>query len=201
MSIKRNMMAGRSMRKLCLSILPALLLGAGIAGFGAATAEASVVYTYTGNDFTTVEPPYTVNDKVTGSFTTSTAIAPSVTLDPISPIAFSFSDGVQTVTDATSGQTSTLEISTDSSGNITEWFILLNFPGGQIFTGNSAITVTDAGTNFPTVSQAENFGSPGQWTMAGAAPEPSTWAMMLLGFAGIGFLTYRRKNRPALSAA
>jgi hypothetical protein len=27
-----------------------------------------------------------------------------------------------------------------------------------------------------------------------AVPEPSTWAMMLLGFAGIGFATYRRKR-------
>jgi choice-of-anchor C domain-containing protein len=26
-------------------------------------------------------------------------------------------------------------------------------------------------------------------------PEPSTWAMMILGFAGIGFLAYRRRNR------
>jgi hypothetical protein len=34
-------------------------------------------------------------------------------------------------------------------------------------------------------------------------PEPSTWAMMILGFAGIGFMTYRRsRNRPmALTAA
>jgi hypothetical protein len=32
-------------------------------------------------------------------------------------------------------------------------------------------------------------------------PEPSTWAMMLLGFAGIGFMAYRRKAKPALMAA
>jgi hypothetical protein len=32
-------------------------------------------------------------------------------------------------------------------------------------------------------------------------PEPSTWAMMILGFAGIGFMTYRRKNKMALNAA
>jgi PEP-CTERM motif len=25
-------------------------------------------------------------------------------------------------------------------------------------------------------------------------PEPSTWAMMILGFAGIGFMAYRRRN-------
>jgi hypothetical protein len=30
---------------------------------------------------------------------------------------------------------------------------------------------------------------------AGAVPEPSTWAMMLLGFAGIGFVAYRRQRR------
>jgi hypothetical protein len=34
-----------------------------------------------------------------------------------------------------------------------------------------------------------------------AVPEPSTWAMMILGFAGIAFMTYRRKSKPALMAA
>jgi len=29
-----------------------------------------------------------------------------------------------------------------------------------------------------------------------AVPEPSTWAMMILGFAGVGLLAYRRKNKP-----
>jgi outer membrane protein assembly factor BamB len=34
-----------------------------------------------------------------------------------------------------------------------------------------------------------------------AVPEPATWAMMLLGFAGIGYMTYRRRNQNALSTA
>jgi hypothetical protein len=35
-----------------------------------------------------------------------------------------------------------------------------------------------------------------------SVPEPSTWAMMILGFAGIGFMTYRRrKSALALAAA
>lgn len=38
-------------------------------------------------------------------------------------------------------------------------------------------------------------------TFTAAVPEPSTWAMMILGFFGIGFLTYRRKNQMALNAA
>jgi hypothetical protein len=33
-----------------------------------------------------------------------------------------------------------------------------------------------------------------------AVPEPSTWAMMLLGFAGIGFMAYRRKSATLMAA-
>jgi hypothetical protein len=36
--------------------------------------------------------------------------------------------------------------------------------------------------------------------IAGAVPEPSTWAMMLLGFAGIGFMAYRRRKSAAIAA-
>jgi hypothetical protein len=32
-------------------------------------------------------------------------------------------------------------------------------------------------------------------------PEPSTWAMLILGFAGIGFLAYRRKSETAFHFA
>jgi hypothetical protein len=32
-------------------------------------------------------------------------------------------------------------------------------------------------------------------------PEPQTWAMMIIGFAGIGFMAYRRKSNSALMAA
>ena len=31
-----------------------------------------------------------------------------------------------------------------------------------------------------------------------AVPEPSTWAMMIMGFFGVGFMAYRRNNRPVL---
>jgi PEP-CTERM motif len=38
--------------------------------------------------------------------------------------------------------------------------------------------------------------------VAAGVPEPSTWAMMLIGFAGLGFMTYRRtKKNAALAAA
>jgi PEP-CTERM motif len=34
---------------------------------------------------------------------------------------------------------------------------------------------------------------------AASAPEPSTWAMMILGFAAIGFMAYRRRKSAALA--
>ena len=43
------------------------------------------------------------------------------------------------------------------------------------------------------------------WTQpfvyAPPVPELSTWSMMILGFLGLGFLTYRRKNQMAFNAA
>jgi hypothetical protein len=33
-----------------------------------------------------------------------------------------------------------------------------------------------------------------------AVPEPSTWAMMALGFAGLGFATFRRSTKQRLEA-
>jgi hypothetical protein len=32
----------------------------------------------------------------------------------------------------------------------------------------------------------------------GGVPEPSTWAMLILGFFGIGFVAYRQKAKPTL---
>jgi hypothetical protein len=33
----------------------------------------------------------------------------------------------------------------------------------------------------------------------GSVPEPSTWAMMILGFFGVGFMAYRRKSKSQMS--
>jgi hypothetical protein len=46
-----------------------------------------------------------------------------------------------------------------------------------------------------------NFGGGEIRGFLAAVPEPSTWAMLLLGFAGLGFMAYRRKSKPALIAA
>jgi hypothetical protein len=38
-------------------------------------------------------------------------------------------------------------------------------------------------------------------TQISAVPEPATWAMMILGFMGIGFMAYRRKSPSAFRLA
>jgi hypothetical protein len=42
---------------------------------------------------------------------------------------------------------------------------------------------------------------PDGFSLTAPVPEPSTWAMLLLGFAGVGFMAYRRKSKPSLMAA
>ena len=49
--------------------------------------------------------------------------------------------------------------------------------------------------------ETQPFATGGIPDAVAAVPEPSIWAMMLLGFAGIGFTVYRRKSKPALMGA
>jgi hypothetical protein len=67
--------------------------------------------------------------------------------------------------------------------------VYLNFfDTGSTFT---SITFTSNGT-------AEEFDNV---AFASAVPEPATWAMMILGFLGIGFLSYRKSSGSALRMA
>jgi hypothetical protein len=47
----------------------------------------------------------------------------------------------------------------------------------------------------------QDFVTGGGGFLTGSVPEPSTWAMMILGFAGIGTMAYRRRRQATVSAA
>jgi hypothetical protein len=65
-----------------------------------------------------------------------------------------------------------------------EFNLIVGFTGGPIIASDFSYTATWTGFE------------------VAAVPEASTWAMMLLGFAGVGFMAYRRKqNGPALRIA
>ena len=70
-------------------------------------------------------------------------------------------------------------------------------PGTAIFIGASSDNSLDPITrmNFQIATASKN---PNEFAIGGvgAVPEPSTWAMMILGFAGIGFMAYRRQSKP-----
>jgi PEP-CTERM motif len=56
-------------------------------------------------------------------------------------------------------------------------------------------SVINDGLSFPTTGGAFVLTSAGEATFTAATnaiPEPSTWAMMLIGFAGLGYVGYRR---------
>jgi hypothetical protein len=70
--------------------------------------------------------------------------------------------------------------------------------GAQIFTGSSVNDdVIDLGSNFgPNIDLTINgFGTFVIGGVVEGVPEPSTWALMLLGFAGLGFAGYRQNAR------
>lgn len=73
--------------------------------------------------------------------------------------------------------------------------ITIEFPytqGGSVVTGTFASLTSENKYLYGTVEPAA----------VTSVPEPSTWAMMILGFAGVGFTAYRRRsNSQRLSAA
>jgi hypothetical protein len=74
------------------------------------------------------------------------------------------------------------------------------FSGGSLPSNSQYFNIWGNGPNdyayfnnydsFPAGSGAVSFS-------VTAVPESSTWAMLILGFAGVGFLAYRRKGKAA----
>ncbi len=79
-------------------------------------------------------------------------------------------------------------------------FILQLFEGPEL---PDALAITVAQDPFIIDPRTGNHTLVEPWLMLSdvqflsAVPEPSTWAMMMIGFAGLGFLAYRRKNKLA----
>ena len=97
-----------------------LALLALVAGFlTAASVQADTTYTYTGNPFTIVIAPYTTSNFVTAMVTLASPLGRNFPLQPVTPLAFSLSDGLQTITNLTATDFG-FEFATDSTGFIIE---------------------------------------------------------------------------------
>jgi hypothetical protein len=79
---------------------------------------------------------------------------------------------------------------------------------GDLFSGTFALTFANGTTaislnnlvdRYASLSQLNN--TSGEGTPVGGVPEPATWAMMLLGFGGIGVAMRRRRKEGLLQIA
>jgi hypothetical protein len=94
------------------------------------------------------------------------------------------------ITDVSQGGASPLRITLTDAAFTGLTLDSNTFGGSFSFTGN---TLTFFGDDIGTGGTRTAV-----FTLAAAVPEPSTWAMMILGFAGIGFMAYRRRGQPSL---
>lgn len=168
------------------------------------SARADVIYDYTGAALSAnAHAPFSTTDSVIGEITFATPLAANLDLASVSFESFSFTAGVETMTSAIYNPGfSHLKISTDASGHITAWDIVVAAGGlGQIsienFTSIIGPNVGDQATvgalNYPPGTAFALNHTAGTFTIA-AVPEPSTWAMMILGFFGLGCMAWRRKG-------
>ncbi|MDH5571391.1 MAG: VPLPA-CTERM sorting domain-containing protein [Gammaproteobacteria bacterium] len=103
------------------------------------SANASVIYQYTGNQYTGFlndeSDIYDTTMSITGFIEFESPLAPNLTVNGdesgnVTPISYSFSDGINTFTHLAPPVFEDFDIGTDSSGNITSWYIELwdNYP-------------------------------------------------------------------------
>jgi hypothetical protein len=107
-------------------------------------------------------------------------------LGTIGTINFTYAGAVPQIFDATSDPLAT------NGGGFILGFGYANSEVNFTFEDQTGFTRSQVGVGSWTTTESAGVA---------AVPEPSTWAMMLLGFAGFGFMGYRRKSRLALRIA
>ena len=180
-----------------------LILACALLAF-ASTAQAITIYTYSGNNFTSIprndpDPAgtYTTDMGISGSFSVNsplatgglTSVAPSV-------LSYSFNDGRSTLTEANS-ELQAFEIAIDGSGDVSEWRIIVQqpFPGTfqQGDVRRTILTQSFSGSNPDDSGEIDvclvNGCSSQGIDWGRAFGNPGTWSVVPVPAAGILFLT------------
>ena len=172
-----------------------------LVAYPASVQAVPTTYQYTGNPFTFVFGAYTTSDFVSGMVTLASPLAANMPLTAVTPLAFSFSDGVQTITGP-----STLSFSfffaTDGDGTIIRWNFAVSTTQGLIqskrsFFGSRPVDVGRMGP-----FSAGKFGlrdfAPGSWTTTVTAPDAgSSLALLSLSLTALGVVARRFQGAAA----
>jgi hypothetical protein len=128
----------------------------------------------------------------------------SVGPQTITPLSFSFSDGVQTITNNNVASFGFIDFVTNSSGVIVSWYVyLFGVDGGEILTANSPLynvyedfVAGGGGSSW----YAYNSSAPGTWSVT-TTPIPAALPLFASGLGVLGLLGWRRKRKAAAVAA
>jgi hypothetical protein len=198
-----------------LILLSALVGGVAIVGTGVANAAlVHDVVTFTASDFNIdVGPDSPPVDPVTGSFTISFDPTLSYTDETAGITLTSGSLNIalgSTLSFSYNAPTSMLPATTLVVGGIFDGAQQVQFSPSTddfwLFINDftTAPSFDQVGYSQTSVSAANLFdthaGSVTVTPVTGGAPEPATWAMVLAGFAGLGFLGYRKTVKARLAA-
>ena len=179
------------------------------------------VYSYVGNPYTACEGTYAdASGACAGSYRLSITFTTDLSakaLDNLPEVLpghptditasvtnFTFTDGDGVTLTSANAPDYSFELATNAKGLPNLWILSASDPLGPY-----AVSCINHGPCWGDVSSTggynQGFASgPGQWSFGSlgskkaaavldpAVPEPSTWAMMLLGFAGLGYAGYRR---------
>lgn len=162
-----------------------------------APAHANVVYNF---DFTPASGGGATSGQLVLNLPTVAAVA-NIPFGSIAPylVDLTFTENGHSFTITPANLASGSQFQTGAGGVVFTLTSEQNFanptPTLEIFTSSWQV---HSGLDGGTLNQG-NFTLEAPVLAAPAVPEPSTWAMMILGFLGVGFMAYRRRsNSPAL---
>lgn len=148
-------------------------------------------FIYSSGTYTTLDAPGSLNT-VLQRINNSGQVAGGANANNVTPLAgFLYTGGNYTSLDVPSSTFTT------GAGLTSDGKVLVQTDIGA-FLYDSGVYTKVLSANF----EAFDINDAGQIVgRVDGVPEPATWAMMLLGFAGVGFVAYRRKSKLALLAA